>query len=514
MTYFDNNRLILKMTQEEKGYFSSLYEMADSTMSGKLEGKIAANFLKKSGLPKEILKKIWLISAQTDPSFIEKDEFYVALRLVALAQNNLECSAESIRLNHPIPPLPKFDLKVDDTSSTFSLPKTSISTNNLNSNFNPMNNNNMGNLNPLNNSNNNININYKQINNNSNNNINNNAINENNINTNINDNFKQMNNMNNNNFNETNNMNTNFNDMHNMNNNFNQMNNNINNNYNQMNNNMNNNYNQMNDNMNNNFNQMNNNMNNNYNQMNNNMNVNYEITPQDIENYKSIYLVNKDEDNSISIQKAKQIWSGSGISNNIIDKILDLIPNKTNNSLKEKEFHVCTHLILKKLPIQNFLPSSLNDYLKSKDELNFQNNHNQPGNIENVLYKEFNMKPIVHIKRKSNMNHYKGVEQVGTISGTKNLLEQLKLMNEDANDENKFLTKELDENMELLNSFIDDMQKINRMIQNVDNKIKGTKNMIMEFRRKKNIENDNIARMKVDMKMANDEANNLLNNNH
>ena len=481
MTYFDNNRLILKMTQEEKGYFSSLYEMADSTMSGKLEGKIAANFLKKSGLPKEILKKIWLISAQTDPSFIEKDEFYVALRLVALAQNNLECSAESIRLNHPIPPLPKFDLKVDDTSSTFSLPKTSISTNNLNSNFNPMNNNNMGNLNPLNNSNNNININYKQINNNSNNNINNNAINENNINTNINDNFKQMNNMNNNNFNETNNMNTNFNDMHNMNNN---------------------------------FNQMNNNMNNNYNQMNNNMNVNYEITPQDIENYKSIYLVNKDEDNSISIQKAKQIWSGSGISNNIIDKILDLIPNKTNNSLKEKEFHVCTHLILKKLPIQNFLPSSLNDYLKSKDELNFQNNHNQPGNIENVLYKEFNMKPIVHIKRKSNMNHYKGVEQVGTISGTKNLLEQLKLMNEDANDENKFLTKELDENMELLNSFIDDMQKINRMIQNVDNKIKGTKNMIMEFRRKKNIENDNIARMKVDMKMANDEANNLLNNNH
>ena len=460
MTYFDNNRLILKMTQEEKGYFSSLYEMADSTMSGKLEGKIAANFLKKSGLPKEILKKIWLISAQTDPSFIEKDEFYVALRLVALAQNNLECSAESIKLNHPIPPLPKFDLKVDDTSSIFSLPKTSISTNNLNSNFNPMNNNNMGNLNPLNNSNNNININYKQINNNSNNNINNNTINENNMNTNINDNFKQMNNMNNNNFNEMNNMN------------------------------------------------------NNYNQMNNNMNVNYEITPQDIENYKSIYLVNKDEDNSISIQKAKQIWSGSGISNNIIDKILDLIPNKTNNSLKEKEFHVCTHLILKKLPIQNFLPSSLNDYLKSKDELNFQNNHNQPGNIENVLYKEFNMKPIVHIKRKSNMNHYKGVEQVGTISGTKNLLEQLKLMNEDANDENKFLTKELDENMELLNSFIDDMQKINRMIQNVDNKIKGTKNMIMEFRRKKNIENDNIARMKVDMKMANEEANNLLNNNH
>ena len=57
MSYgYDNNRLILKATQEEKGYFSSLYEMADNTMSGKLEGKVAANFLKKSGLPKDILK--------------------------------------------------------------------------------------------------------------------------------------------------------------------------------------------------------------------------------------------------------------------------------------------------------------------------------------------------------------------------------------------------------------------------------------------------------------------------
>ena len=57
------------------------------------------------------MKIIWIISAQTDHQYLERDEFYVALRLVALAQNNLEFSEESIRLNHPIPPLPKFDLK-------------------------------------------------------------------------------------------------------------------------------------------------------------------------------------------------------------------------------------------------------------------------------------------------------------------------------------------------------------------------------------------------------------------
>jgi len=288
--------------------------------------------------------------------------------------------------------------------------------------------------------------------------------------------------------------------------------------------------------MNNNFNQMNNNMNdnlemnlgmninnNNMNNMNmNNMmsmninNVNYEISPNDSENYKSIFLVNKDEEDSISIQKAKLFWSGTGISNEQINKILDLIPKQSNNSLKEREFHVCTHLIIKKLPIQNFLPQTLQDYINIKPEINLnplQNINNNPqGNIENVLYKEFNMKPIVHIKRKSNMNNFKGVEQVGTISGLRNLLEQLKLMNEDTNEENKFLTKELDENMELLNSFYDDIQKINKMILNVDNKIVSTKNLIMEYRRKKNIENDNIAKMNVEMKMSKEEENKLLNN--
>ena len=260
-----------------------------------------------------------------------------------------------------------------------------------------------------------------------------------------------------------------------------------------------------------------NNMNMNNNNMNMNVNnINYEISPNESENYKSIYLVNKDEVDSISIQKAKSFWSGTGISNELIDKILNLIPKQSNNSLKEREFHVCTHLIIKKLPIQNFLPQILQDYINIKPEINLnplQNINNNPqGNIENALYKEFKMKPIVHIQRKSNMNNYKGIEQVGTISGIKNLLEQLKLMNEDANEENKFLTKELDENMELLNSYYDDIQKINKMILNVDNKIVSTKNLIMEYRRKKNIENDNIAKMNVEMKMSKEEENKLLNN--
>ena len=104
-------RLFLKMTNEERGTFSSLFQMADKENKGKLPAKDAADFLKKSNLPKEILRQIWIISAQTDFNFLERDEFYIALRLVALAQNNFPVNSESIRNNNPLPPLPKFDLK-------------------------------------------------------------------------------------------------------------------------------------------------------------------------------------------------------------------------------------------------------------------------------------------------------------------------------------------------------------------------------------------------------------------
>jgi hypothetical protein len=104
-------RLFLKMTNEERGTFSTLFQMADKENKGRLPAKDAADFLKRSNLPKEILKQIWIISAQTNFQFLEKDEFYIALRLVALAQNNFPVNAESIRNNYPLPPLPTFDLK-------------------------------------------------------------------------------------------------------------------------------------------------------------------------------------------------------------------------------------------------------------------------------------------------------------------------------------------------------------------------------------------------------------------
>ena len=84
--------------------------MLDNNNQGRILGKPAANFMKTSGLDKSTLKQIWLIAAQNSNTQIDKEEFFVALRLIALAQNNMPISAEVIDMNNPVPPLPKFNL--------------------------------------------------------------------------------------------------------------------------------------------------------------------------------------------------------------------------------------------------------------------------------------------------------------------------------------------------------------------------------------------------------------------
>ena len=117
-------RLYVKLTQEEKGYFSNLFQLVDSQGMGKLTNKEAANFMKKSGLNKNILKNIFLIASPKSKQYLERDEFYVALRLIALAQNNMPYNEQAIILNKPIPPLPNFNLKKDflaDGDASFEL---------------------------------------------------------------------------------------------------------------------------------------------------------------------------------------------------------------------------------------------------------------------------------------------------------------------------------------------------------------------------------------------------------
>ncbi len=71
---------------EEKAYFDLLFAKADATHSGLLSGSIAVVFLLTSRLPKEVLKGIWNIADCNKLSYLRRQDFYVAMRLISMAQ--------------------------------------------------------------------------------------------------------------------------------------------------------------------------------------------------------------------------------------------------------------------------------------------------------------------------------------------------------------------------------------------------------------------------------------------
>lgn len=64
-----------------------------------MRGKEAVTFFKRSGLPVDKLKGIWLLAARTSNEYLTKEEFYVALRLIAYHQNGMPVEESSILNN-------------------------------------------------------------------------------------------------------------------------------------------------------------------------------------------------------------------------------------------------------------------------------------------------------------------------------------------------------------------------------------------------------------------------------
>ncbi|XP_046850941.1 epidermal growth factor receptor substrate 15-like 1 isoform X2 [Xenia sp. Carnegie-2017] len=98
----------LSLSQLSSGH-STLYEnywkQVDISGSGKINAEEAARFLKRSGLGDAILREIWELSNPTGNSHLDKQGFYVALRLIANAQNGKEVSLLHISLPGPPPNL-------------------------------------------------------------------------------------------------------------------------------------------------------------------------------------------------------------------------------------------------------------------------------------------------------------------------------------------------------------------------------------------------------------------------
>ena len=111
----------------------------------------------------------------------------------------------------------------------------------------------------------------------------------------------------------------------------------------------------------------------------------------------------------------------------------------------------------------------------------------------------------LQFERKSNMSNYQGVQAVGFIPAMQNLLTQIKLMSTDAENENAFLKRELSENTELLNSFIEDYDKVNKLLSTLNTQLQKTKSSINESRNQISIEKEKIARYEMDLKFSKEE---------
>ncbi|XP_016430445.1 epidermal growth factor receptor substrate 15-like 1 isoform X5 [Sinocyclocheilus rhinocerous] len=95
------------LTQLSSGnpVYENFYRQVDPGNTGRVGPTEAALFLKKSGLPDITLGKIWDLADPDGKGFLDKQGFYVALRLVACAQSGHDISLSC--LNLPVPP-PKF----------------------------------------------------------------------------------------------------------------------------------------------------------------------------------------------------------------------------------------------------------------------------------------------------------------------------------------------------------------------------------------------------------------------
>uniref|UniRef100_A0A8C7V571 Epidermal growth factor receptor pathway substrate 15 n=1 Tax=Oncorhynchus mykiss TaxID=8022 RepID=A0A8C7V571_ONCMY len=99
--------------------YEKYYKQVDPSGSGQVAAADAALFLKRSGLADLVLGKVWDLADSERKGCLNKQQFFIALRLVACAQNGLEVALKSIHLAVSLP-------KFQDTSSPLLLGGVSI----------------------------------------------------------------------------------------------------------------------------------------------------------------------------------------------------------------------------------------------------------------------------------------------------------------------------------------------------------------------------------------------------
>ncbi|XP_031574633.1 epidermal growth factor receptor substrate 15-like 1 isoform X2 [Actinia tenebrosa] len=99
---------IPSMNQLSAGHtavYEAYFRQADVKLNCKIAASDAALFLKRSNLKEGVLHKIWELSDPNGTGFLDKHRFFLALRLISLAQNGKEVSIANLSLLVPAPNL-------------------------------------------------------------------------------------------------------------------------------------------------------------------------------------------------------------------------------------------------------------------------------------------------------------------------------------------------------------------------------------------------------------------------
>jgi len=87
-----------QISLQHTSHYENLFRQVSPSGTGTVGAGEAAQFLKKSGLPEGILHKIWELADQGSKGYLDKQGFYIALKLISLAQNGSEVSIHSLTL--------------------------------------------------------------------------------------------------------------------------------------------------------------------------------------------------------------------------------------------------------------------------------------------------------------------------------------------------------------------------------------------------------------------------------
>lgn len=99
------NISIDEIVGQHQTVYDVYFSQADSTGSGAIGALDAANFLKQSKLKDTVLKDIWELADPTGKGYLDRNAFYITLKLITLAQSSQEVKLENIILSSPAPKL-------------------------------------------------------------------------------------------------------------------------------------------------------------------------------------------------------------------------------------------------------------------------------------------------------------------------------------------------------------------------------------------------------------------------